>query len=110
VLFPIAGIDREWIMAGAGVSGGPMSAHLIEIRRSAREPGHPSGWLVLVDGNSTVVADLFGAIRVAQRMADSIAKHDGTTVTVLLNDGKHQNMIDAVGGHQVRLRPVARVG
>ena len=87
-----------------------MSAHLIEIRRCTREPGHPPGWLILVDGSSTVVADLFGAIHVAQRMADSIAKHDGTTVTVLLDDGKHRNMIDAVAGRQVRLRPVAQSG
>ena len=43
-------------------------------------------------------------------MADSIAKHEGVTVTVLLNDGKHQNMIDAVAGRQVRLRPVAQSG
>jgi hypothetical protein len=87
-----------------------MSAHLIEIRRSSREPGHPSGWLILVDGSSTVVADLFGAIHVAQRMAEAIAKHDGTSVTVLLNDGRHQNMIDAIEGRQIRLRPVVRAG
>lgn len=75
----------------------------IDIIHTTAGPMHPSGWLVRVDGDVSVVAPIEDAVDVALRIAHDVTRRCGGSVWIRL--------IDELGGVELaRFGEVAQPG
>lgn len=58
----------------------------IEIIHTGAGPLHPSGWLVRVAGEVSMIAPIDDALRVARRMARTVSRSTGARVGITLTD------------------------